>query len=116
KPLRHNLRWYKIGAQPEVSLQTLSTLIRILPVALLLPVTSWAQQASGRITGTITDSSGAAVPAVAVTVTSAETGTRRTAETNADGTYVISQLPVGDYVLQAMKDGFKTLSRSNIRI
>ena len=82
----------------------------------MLSATLVAQQASGRITGTITDSTGAAVPAVLVTVVSPETGTSRRAETNANGTYVVSQLPVGDYALQAVKDGFKTLSRTGIRI
>ena len=97
-------------------MKTVSTLIRIMPVILVIPATLLAQQGSGRITGTITDSTGAAVPAVIVSVTSPETGIRRTAETNADGTYVVSQLPVGDYALQATKEGFKTLSRSGIRI
>jgi len=85
-------------------------------MAFLLPAGLFAQQAAGRITGTVTDSTGATVPAVTVMVTSPETGTRRTAETNSDGTYVISQLPVGDYALQATKEGFKTLSRTGIRI
>lgn len=77
-------------------MQSFSIWIRVIPAALALPVMLLAQQASGRITGTITDSTGAAVPAVMVTVVSPETGTSRKAETNANGTYVVSQLPVGD--------------------
>ena len=38
------------------------------------------------------------------------------AETNASGVYVVSPLPVGDYKLEARKEGFKALTRERIRI
>jgi hypothetical protein len=76
----------------------------------------WAQQASGRITGAITDASGAVVPEVSVSAVNAQTGERRNATTNASGVYVLSQLLVGDYKIEAHKEGFKTVSREGIRI
>ncbi|HTM52090.1 MAG TPA: carboxypeptidase-like regulatory domain-containing protein, partial [Bryobacteraceae bacterium] len=95
--------------------------MRILPVTALMAgillacIVLHAQQA-GKITGVITDSSGAAIPDVTVTATNAETGETRRAVTNSTGTYVLTLLPVGDYSLEARKDGFKSAARSGIRI
>ena len=68
-----------------------------------------AQQASGKITGVVTDASGAVIPGVAVTATNTQTGDTRRAESNASGVYVVSPLPVGDYKIEARKEGFKSL-------
>src|SRR5689334_10380134 len=75
-----------------------------------------AQQASGKITGVVTDASGAVIPGVTVTATNTETGDTRQTETNASGVYVVSPLPVGNYKLDARKEGFKSLTREGIRI
>jgi hypothetical protein len=64
----------------------------------------------------VTDATGAAVPQVTVTVTNLATGDRREAESNASGVYVLSPLPIGDYSLEARKEGFKAVSRSGIRL
>jgi hypothetical protein len=74
------------------------------------------QQASGKITGVVTDASGAVIPGVTVTVTNTQTGDIRRTETNASGVYVVSPLPVGDYKLEARKEGFQSLARGGIRI
>ena len=76
---------------------------------------AWAQQA-GKITGTVTDATGAAVPDVTVEAKSVETGAPRAAVSNASGVYVIAPLPVGSYSLEARKEGFKAISRSGLRI
>jgi hypothetical protein len=87
---------------------TIGCIIFALPLA--------AQQASGKITGVVTDASGAVIPGVIVVATNTETGDVRRAETNASGTYVVSPLPVGDYKLEARKEGFKALTRESVRI
>lgn len=91
----------------------------LLSIALVLFTISpaaHAQQASGRISGVITDSTGAAVPEVTVSATNTQTGETRRVVSNASGTYVISPLPVGEYNLQAQKEGFKLAVQSGIRI
>jgi hypothetical protein len=93
-------------------------MIRALAVltCLIFPLLLAAQQASGKITGVVTDASGAVIPGVTVTATNTQTGDTHKTETNASGVYVVSPLPVGDYKLEARKEGFKTLTREDVRI
>jgi hypothetical protein len=65
-----------------------------------------AQDVTASITGTVTDSSGAAIVGANVTVKSVERGVTYTAVTNGDGLYRLSQLPVGSYELKVEKPGF----------
>ena len=85
----------------------------LLPALILCLEPLNAQQASGKITGVVTDPTGSAVPGVMVTATNVLTGETRQNESNASGTYVLTPLPVGNYRLDAQKAGFinKALSR-----
>jgi len=64
--------------------------------------------ATGALTGTLTDPTGAVVPNVTVTATSADTGQARTTTTAADGTYKFTLLPPGNYQLKFEAAGFST--------
>ncbi len=75
-----------------------------------------AQVASGSIFGTVRDSSGAVVPNVNVSVTSAETGSVRTTVTNSSGVYQVPALPAGAYEVEASFKGFKTQVRPGISV
>src|SRR5215831_5448210 len=85
-------------------------------LALLTAAAANAQQASGRITGVITDATGASIPDVTVTATHAQTGEIRRVSSNSGGVYVLYPLAVGDYTLEAKKEGFKAAVQSGIRI
>ncbi len=74
---------------------------------------SWAQSTS-QITGTVHDPSGGAVPGAAVKVTQTDTGFTSSMLTNAQGNYVLPNLPVGPYRLEVTKDGFSTYVESNL--
>ena len=67
-------------------------------VAMLLGASSaFAQMTQGRLTGTVTDSQGAVMPGVTVTVTSpALIGSQNTV-TEANGRYLFPSLPSGIY-------------------
>ena len=65
--------------------------------------------ATGAITGTVRDPSGAAIPAVRITATERTTGATRMAETDPSGSYRISLLPPGEHYLRFAAQGFKTL-------
>jgi hypothetical protein len=83
---------------------------------LTLSNTARAQTATGQITGTVRDSSGAAVPGAAVTVHSDLTGLTRTATSNASGDYSFPLLPVGAYSVRAELTGFSIAKQAGIRL
>ena len=66
-----------------------------------------AQATEGSILGTVTDSSGAAVPQATVRVTSVETGAERVFETSSTGEYVVTNLSVGSYAVAIEAKGFQ---------
>ncbi|HLJ47974.1 MAG TPA: TonB-dependent receptor [Bryobacteraceae bacterium] len=65
-----------------------------------------AQAISGDLVGTVTDSSGAAVPNASVVAINAATNIKMPATTNARGEYRISNLPPGNYDVSATAPGF----------
>ena len=76
-----------------------------------LPVTGFAQEAS--LAGTITDSSGAVLPGVAVRIVNEATGNTSESVSDARGTY---RLParIGRYRISADLDGFTPIRRTGI--
>jgi hypothetical protein len=83
-------------------------------VALLLASPGAAQQGRGSISGTVTDTTGAAVPDATVIVTNVRTQATFAARTNNTGFYTAPSLPVGEYAVTAEKTGFKTAVSSGI--
>ena len=78
--------------------------------------TAGAQTATGQITGTVKDTSGAVVPGATVTVHSDLTGMTRTATTNPSGDYSFPLLPTGTYSVSAELSGFSVAKQSGIRL
>src|SRR5438067_7991914 len=66
-----------------------------------------AQQNYGKILGTVTDPGGAVIPGAKVTVTNTATRVSRDAITDKDGFYQVLSLPIGNYVVNVEKTGFK---------
>src|SRR5437899_1370284 len=75
-----------------------------------------AQTIRGTITGTVTDSTGATVPGIAVTVTNAATGISSSAVTDRQGGYTIPLLPSGTYQATVEQSGFKKYLHGGIVI
>src|SRR5436190_24274058 len=73
----------------------------------------WAQ-ATAQISGTVRDQSGAVCPGVDVTATQTDTGNSRNTITNETGSYVLSNLPLGPYKLEAALTGFRTFVQTGI--
>lgn len=73
---------------------------------LALSVVAVMAQDTGTISGTVSDASGALVQGAEVTVTQTDTDTQRTATTDASGSFIIPNLPLGPYRLRASKTGF----------
>jgi hypothetical protein len=69
-----------------------------------------AQTGTATITGVISDETGALLPGVTVTATNQATNVAYTTVTNESGTYTITPVVVGTYVIKATLSGFKTYS------
>src|SRR5437867_4993243 len=73
----------------------------------------WAQ-ATAQISGSVQDPSGAVLPGVEVAATQTDTGARRTTVTNETGHYVLPNLPLGPYKLEAALPGFRSYAQTGI--
>jgi hypothetical protein len=73
----------------------------------------WAQ-ATAQISGSVKDQSGAVLPGVEVTATQTATGAKRSATTDETGSYILQNLPIGPYTIEAALPGFKTYVQSGI--
>ena len=89
---------------------------RFLLALLLIAVAPWlqAQVATGRIGGTVTDTSGAVVSGATVTITNAETGVSQTAQSGSSGDYVFTAVNPGTYTLKAQAPGFQQFVSTDI--
>src|ERR1051326_6175417 len=75
----------------------------------------WAQTAAtAQIIGTVKDQSGAVLPGVEVTATQTDTGLKRSVPTDETGSYVLQNLPVGPYRLEAALPGFRSYVQTGI--
>lgn len=74
------------------------------------------QTVTGRIAGTITDTSGRVIPAAQITLKSLGTGVTRTTESGASGTYVLESVEPGPYSLEVRKEGFRTYLISSMTL
>lgn len=94
-------------------------LITMLTVCLWVGLTGvgFAQSTnSGDISGVVTDTTGAALPGVTVTVLNVNTGVTKDYITNQDGVYDTSSIVAGTYKITYSKDGFSQFVRSAVTI
>ncbi len=98
------------------------SLLRLLRLAILavcaaaLAAPAAAQTVTGTIQGTVTDTSGAVVPGVTVTVRNMDTGAVRDVITNETGFYSAPYVPIGKYSVSAALSGFGTVIRDGIQV
>src|SRR4051812_42100030 len=82
-------------------------------VVALLCTSMFAQTTAG-ISGSVKDPSGAVLPGVEVTATQTATGAKRSAVSDETGSYVLTNLPIGPYMLEGTLPGFRTYVQSGI--
>ncbi len=75
-----------------------------------------AQATDSNIVGTVTDATGAAIPAAKVTATNTATNVKYDTVTNMDGEYRLNNVPIGNYTISATKAGFTTGSKSGVQL
>src|ERR1039458_8343542 len=81
----------------------------LVTAGLLLCVAQAQTPATGTLRGTMTDDSGAVIPAANVTLTG--TSVNKTAQTQADGSYVFQGLAPGQYTVKVSFPGFTPVSK-----
>ena len=86
----------------------------LIVAASLSPRPVAAQAVTGTILGSVTDTTGAAVPGATVTLTNVGTGLSRTVVTDSVGEYTAPSLPTGKYRLVSELPGFKTVTIPDI--
>src|SRR5579859_7521604 len=82
----------------------------------LFSVPVLAQSTAGRILGSLTDQSGAAVSGATVVVTDTQRGTERSATTDETGDYTFAGLQPGTYRVRASAKGFKGAERPSVQV
>ena len=83
-------------------------------LASISTVAGFAQTAT--VLGTVTDPSGAVVPTATITITNSATNAKRVIQTNATGSYIAPELPIGPYAVAAEAAGFKRYERTGLKL
>src|SRR5438067_523118 len=89
------------------------TLARLSFLVICLAVVAFPQTNIGRISGTVTDSTGAPIPDCPVEVTDAK-GLKLTTRTDLSGAYVFLSLASGMYELRVEKQGFRAARETGV--
>jgi hypothetical protein len=97
-------------------MRKVAILSAVLASLLAMAGTLRAQTATGQITGTVKDTSGAVMAGAKVTLTNPQTNQTRETTTSAAGDYVFPLLPVGVYSVTAEQQGFRASKRSDITL
>jgi hypothetical protein len=95
----------------------------LVPLALILsflvgtpPAAPGQAQTAGEITGQVLDPSEAAISDAAVTATNSATGGVRKAQTDSQGHYALTNLPVGTYSITVEHEGFQQLKQTGLML
>src|SRR5580658_4992193 len=88
----------------------------LLVLLLLSAVGACAQTESARISGRVTDLTGAVIVGAQCTITNIETDVSTSTTTNEDGIYVIPDLHPATYRLTIQKEGFRTVVQPSLQL
>ncbi len=98
------------------SRRTASRLLVILALVALAATSLQAQTVTGTMQGRVTDTSGAVLPGVTVTIRNMETGLERVVVTDSEGFFNAPFLPIGRYRLAAELAGLGTMRRERVPV
>src|SRR5579863_10027518 len=101
----------------EAPMRSLAVRLMVFSVGVFLAcLPLFGQTYNGRISGTVTDPTGAAVTSAEVVITDVQRGVTRTLTTDQAGEYVAPDLSPGMYTVRASAKGFKVVERTNIQL
>ncbi len=98
------------------SLQSRSSILVVLAVLLFMPMLARAQDYRGKVQGSITDASQAALAGAKVTLKNVGTGVEVTRQTNAEGHYIFDFVESGMYMVLVEAPGFKKHEQRNVTV
>lgn len=76
----------------------------------------YAQSTTASLLGVVRDPSGSVVPGAEVVATNTQTSFTRTSQTDGQGSYLFTNLPIGPYQLKVMMSGFATFVQTGITL
>jgi hypothetical protein len=94
----------------------MNAVCKALLLAILFCASIHAQQITGNIRGTVTDPSGAVVQGAVVTARQTDTGLSRITTSDRNGNYILLEMPVGHYRLEAAAKGFREYVQDGITL
>lgn len=97
-------------------MKTLIVVFRLFLPLLLVSAFSFGQAVTGTLLGTVTDQTGATVPAARVTLLSQTTGISRATDTTTAGYYAFPDLAPGTYSVSVEFIGFKRTVRQDVQV
>ena len=100
----------------SVAMRIFSRLVLVTVFAVACAVGIRAQDISASIHGTVTDESGGIVSGAKVTAINTDTGFQRGTVSSSQGAYVLVELPVGRYRVEAEAQGFKKYVQEGISL
>ena len=90
--------------------------VLLIAFSFLAVTTVRGQSTTASLLGVIRDSTGAVIPNADVIATNTQTSFTRSAKSNGQGEYLFTNLPLGQYQLQATAAGFKTFVQRGITL
>lgn len=96
---------------------TKKTLLGVVFYSLVFPICSLLYgQATGSLSGTVSDATGSVIPGATVTVTSQGTSFSRVAKTDDTGHFLVPLLPIGIYTIRVEYQGFQAAEQKDLRL
>jgi hypothetical protein len=92
------------------------TAFRFIAILAFVQLTAWAQTFRGDLAGVVTDPGGGALAGAVIKIENRGTGLNRAAMTNASGSFLVAELPVGSYRLTVSAPGFEVRRISDVEI
>ena len=86
----------------------MKTPLTVLILTLLLRVSVNCQEATGTISGAVSDTTGAAIPAASILVRNIQTNLTRSSQSDERGAFHVPALPPGSYNVQISRDRFRS--------
>ncbi len=93
-----------------------AVLIAIMLVACVASPGLYAQSTTASLLGVVRDPSGSVIPGAGVTATNTQTSFARSMQTDGEGNYLFTNLPIGPYQLKVTMSGFESFSQTGITL